>query len=109
MQASFLKNNLAIVKKLAKKIIVDRKNADEIDNCKSPFCGNAGFAYLFLLYVSEQEKDFENQKKHLLDYQRLDNKYTKAMFTGRTNPANRIWPNEFKKIIEVMDNLGWHE
>ena len=34
-------------------------------------------------------------------------KYTKAMFTGRTNPANRIWPNEFKKIIAVMDNLGW--
>ena len=109
MQASFLKNNLAVVKKLAKKIIADRKNIDEIDNCKSPFCGNAGFAYLFLLYVSEQEKDFENQKKYLLDYQRLDNKYTKAMFTGRTNPANRIWPNEFKKIIEVMDNLGWHE
>ena len=53
MQASFLKNNLAIVKKLAKKIIADRKNSDEIDNCKSPFCGNAGFAYLFLLYVSE--------------------------------------------------------
>ena len=109
MQASFLKNNLAVVKKLAKKIIADRKNTDEIDNCKSPFCGNAGFAYLFLLYVSEQEKDFENQKKHLLDYQLLDNKYTKSMFTGRTNPANRIWPNEFKKIIEVMDNLGWHE
>ena len=109
MQASFLKNNLTIVKKLAKKIIADRKNTDEIDNCKSPFCGNAGFAYLFLLYISNQEKDFENQKKYLLDYQRLNNKYTKAMFTGRTNPANRIWPNEFKKIIEVMDNLGWHE
>ena len=48
-------------------------------------------------------------KKYLLDYQRLDNKYTKAMFIGRTNPANSIWPNKFKKIIEVMDNLGWHE
>ena len=31
------------------------------------------------------------------------------MFTGRTNPANFIWSKEFKKIIEVMDTLGWHE
>ena len=64
--------------------------------------------YFFYMFLNKK-KIFKIKKKHLLDYQRLDNKYTKAMFTGRTNPANRIWPNEFKKIIEVMDNLGWHE
>ena len=109
MQASFLKNNLEVVKKLAKKIIYDREISTEINNCKSPFCGNSGYAYLFLLYITEQEKDFENQKKYLLQYSKLDNKYTKAMFTGRTNPANFIWPNKFKKIIKVMDKLGWHQ
>ena len=109
MQASFLKNNLEVVKKLAKKIIYDREISTEINNCKSPFCGNSGYAYLFLLYITEQEKDFENQKKYLLQYSKLDNKYTKAMFTGRTNPANFIWPNKFKKIITVMDKLGWHQ
>ncbi len=31
------------------------------------------------------------------------------MFTGRTNPANFIWPNKFKKIITVMDKLGCHQ
>ena len=109
MQASFLNNDLKKVEQLAKKIILDRKNSDEIDNCKSPFCGNAGYANVFLLYVYEQEKDFENQKKYLREYNQLENKYTKAMFTGRTNPANFIWSKQFKKIIEVMDNLGWHE
>ena len=109
MQASFLKNNLEVVRKLAKKIIYDREISTEINNCKSPFCGNSGYAYLFLLYITEQEKDFENQKKYLLQYSKLDNKYTKAMFTGKTNPANFIWPNKFKKIIKVMDKLGWHQ
>ena len=109
MQASFLNNDLKKVKQLAKKIILDRKNSDEIDNCKSPFCGNAGYANVFLLYVYEQEKDFENQKKYLREYNQLENKYTKAMFTGRTNPANFIWSKQFRKIIEVMDTLGWHE
>ncbi len=109
MQASFLNNNLKKVKQLAKKIILDRKNSDEIDNCKSPFCGNAGYANVFLLYVYDQEKDFENQKKYLREYNQLENKYTKAMFTGRTNPANFIWSKQFNKIIEVMDTLGWHE
>ena len=109
MQASFLNNDLKKVKQLAKKIILDRKNSDEIDNCKSPFCGNAGYANVFLLYVYEQEKDTENQKKYLREYNQLENKYTKAMFTGRTNPANFIWSKQFKKIIEVMDTLGWHE
>ena len=52
---------------------------------------------------------FENQKKYLREYNQLENKYTKAMFTGRTNPANFIWSKQFKKIIEVMDTLGWHE
>ena len=60
MQASFLKKNLEIVKKLAKKIIYDRKTSNKVNNCKSPFCGNSGYAYLFLLYVTEHEKDFEN-------------------------------------------------
>ena len=109
MQASFLNNDLKKVKQLAKKIIFDRRNSNKIDNCKSPFCGNAGYANIFLLYVYEQEKDFENQKKYLREYNQLENKYTKAMFTGRTNPANFIWSIKFKKIIEVMDNLGWHE
>ena len=109
MQASFLNNDLKKVKQLAKKIILDRKNSDEIDNCKSPFCGNAGYANVFLLYVYEQEKDTENQKKYLREYNQLENKYTKAMFTGRTNPANFIWSKQFKKIIEVMDTLGWHK
>ncbi len=108
MQASFLNNNLEVVKKLAKKIINDRNTSKKANNCKSPFCGNPGYAYLFLLYVSEKENDFENQKKYLNEYNRLNNKYTKAMFVGRTNPANFIWPNEFKKIISVMDKLGWH-
>ena len=109
MQASFLNNNLEVVKELAKKIILDRKSSDEIDNCKSPFCRNSGYAHIFLLYVFEQEKDFENQKKYLLEYNQLENKYTKAMFTGRTNPANFIWPKQFNRIIKVMDNLGWHK
>ena len=109
MQASFLKKNLEIVKKLAKKIIYNRKTSNKVNNCKSPFCGNSGYAYLFLLYVTEHEKDFENQKKYLIEYNKLDNKYTKAMFIGRSNPANFIWPNEFKKIITVMDKLGWHQ
>ena len=109
MQASFLNNDLKKVKQLARKIILDRKNSDEIDNCKSPFCGNSGYAHIFLLYVLEQEKDFENQKKYLLEYNQLENKYTKSMFTGRTNPANFIWSKQFKKIIDVMDTLGWHE
>ena len=109
MQASFLKKNLEIVKKLAKKIIYDRKTSNKVNNCKSPFCGNSGYAYLFLLYVTEHEKDFENQRKYLIEYNKLDNKYTKAMFIGRSNPANFIWPNEFKKIITVMDKLGWHQ
>ena len=109
MQASFLNNNLEVVKELAKKIILDRKTSDEIDNCKSPFCGNSGYAHIFLLYVFEQEKDFENQKKYLLEYNQLENKYTKAMFTGRTNPANFIWSKQFNRIIKVMDNLGWHK
>jgi len=39
----------------------------------------------------------------------LENKYTKAMFTGRTNPANFIWSKQFNRIIKVMDNLGWHK
>ena len=109
MQASFLNKNLEVVKKLAKKIIYDRNTSKKINNCKSPFCGNAGYAYLFLLYVSEKENDFENQRKYLSEYNQLNNKYTKAMFIGRTNPANFIWPNEFKKIILVMDKLGWHK
>ena len=109
MQASFLNDNLEAVKKLAKKIILNRKTSDEIDNCKSPFCGNSGYAHIFLLYVFEKEKDFENQKKYLLEYNQLENKYTKAMFTGRTNPANFIWSKQFNKIIKVMDNLGWHQ
>ncbi len=109
MQASFLKNDLEVVKKLAKKIIQDKKTSKKVDNCKSPFCGNPGYAYLFLLFVSELEKDFENQKKYLREYNQLNNKYTRAMFIGRTNPANFIWPNEFKKIIAVMDKLGWHQ
>ena len=109
MQASFLNDDLEAVKQLAKKIISNRKTSDEIDNCKSPFCGNSGYAHIFLLYVLEQEKDFENQKKYLLEYNQLENKYTKAMFTGRTNPANFIWSKQFNKIIKVMDNLGWHQ
>ena len=109
MQASFLNKNLEVVKKLAKKIIYDRNTSKKINNCKSPFCGNPGYAYLFLLYVSEKENDFENQRKYLSEYNQLNNKYTKAMFIGRTNPANFIWPNEFKKIISVMDKLGWHD
>ncbi len=109
MQASFLKNDLEVVKKLAKKIIQDKKTSKKVDNCKSPFCGNPGYAYLFLLFVSELEKDFENQSKYLREYNQLNNKYTRAMFIGRTNPANFIWPNEFKKIITVMDKLGWHK
>ena len=76
MQASFLKNNLEVVKKIAKKIIYDREISTEINNCKSPFCGNSGYAYLFLLYITEQEKDFENQKKYLLQYNKLDNKFS---------------------------------
>ena len=109
MQASFLNDDLEAVKQLAKKIILNRKTSNEIDNCKSPFCGNSGYAHIFLLYVFEKEKDFENQKKYLLDYNQLENKYTKAMFTGRTNPANFIWSKQFNKIIKVMDNLGWHQ
>ncbi len=109
MQASFLNDDLKAVKQLAKKIISNRKTSDEIDNCKSPFCGNSGYAHIFLLYVLEKEKDFENQKKYLLEYNQLENKYTKAMFTGRTNPANFIWSKQFNKIIKVMDNLGWHQ
>ena len=109
MQASFLKNDLEVVKKLAKKIIQDKKTSKKVDSCKSPFCGNPGYAYLFLLFVSELEKDFENQRKYLREYNQLNNKYTRAMFIGRTNPANFIWPNEFKKIITVMDKLGWHK
>ena len=109
MQASFLNDDLEAVKQLAKKIFLNRQTSDEIDNCKSPFCGNSGYAHVFLLYVFEHEKDFENQKKYLLEYNQLENKYTKAMFTGRTNPANFIWSKQFKKIIEVMDTLGWHE
>ncbi len=109
MQASFLKNDLEVVKKLAKKIIQDKKTSKKVDNCKSPFCGNPGYAYLFLLFISELEKDFENQRKYLREYNQLNNKYTRAMFIGRTNPANFIWPNEFKKIITVMDKLGWHK
>ena len=109
MQASFLKNDLEVVKTLAKKIIQDKKTSKKVDNCKSPFCGNPGYAYLFLLFVSELEKDYENQRKYLREYNQLNNKYTRAMFIGRTNPANFIWPNEFKKIITVMDKLGWHK
>jgi tetratricopeptide (TPR) repeat protein len=109
MQSSFLNGNLDVMKTLAERIVSDRQAADEIDNCKSPFCGNAGFAYLFLLYAADEKQDSENREKYLSEYNLLENKYTKAMFTGRTNPANSIWPNEFGKIIKVMDTLGWHQ
>ena len=35
--------------------------------------------YFFCIF--RKEKDFENQKKYLLEYNQLENKYTKAMFT----------------------------
>ena len=107
MQMSFLNNDFEVAGNLAEKIIQDSFSKVDTTNCKNPFCGNAGYAYLFLIYAANQKGDDVALKKYLAEYKSLDNKYTKDMWLSRLNPMRGLWPKKAAGITDLMDELGW--
>ncbi len=107
MQMSYLNNDYEVAGNLAEKIIQDSFSKANTTKCKNPFCGNAGYAYLFLIYAANQRGDDVAQKKYVAEYQSLDNKYTKDMWLSRLNPMRGLWPKKAAGITDLMDELGW--
>ena len=104
---SYLNNDYEVAEKLAQKIIRDNSSKADKSKCKNPFCGNAGYAYLFLIYSTKKKGDDAKLNQYLSDYKSLDNKYTKKMWLSRLNPMRALWPKQAAGITELMDELGW--
>ena len=62
---SYLNNDYEVAGELAQKIISDSSSKVDTSKCKNPFCGNAGYAYLFLIYATNQKGDNAMLKKYL--------------------------------------------
>tara|TARA_X000001036_G_scaffold325118_1_gene303691 strand:+ start:109 stop:2058 length:1950 start_codon:yes stop_codon:yes gene_type:complete len=107
MQMSYLNNDYEVAGNLAEKIIRDSSSKADTSNCKNPFCGNAGYAYLFLIYATNHKGDDVMLKKYLAEYKSLDNKYTRDMWLSRLNPMRGLWPKQAVGITDLMDELGW--
>ena len=107
MQMSYLNNDYEVAGNLAEKIIRDSSSKADTSNCKNPFCGNAGYAYLFLIYATNHKGDDVRLKKYLAEYKSLDNKYTRDMWLSRLNPMRGLWPKQAVGITDLMDELGW--
>ena len=104
---SYLNNDYEMAGNLAQKIIQDSFSKANTKKCKNPFCGNAGYAYLFLIYAANQNGDDVALKKYVDEYKSLDNKYTKDMWLSRLNPMRGLWPKKAAGITDLMDELGW--
>ena len=104
---SYLNNDYEVAGNLAEKIIRDSFSKANTTKCKNPFCGNAGYAYLFLIYAANQKGDDVALKKYVAEYKSLDNKYTKDMWLSRLNPMRGLWPKKAAGITDLMDELGW--
>ena len=107
MQMSYLNNDYGVAGELAQKIIRDSSSKLDTSKCKNPFCGNAGYAYLFLIYAANEKGDNVLLKKYLSEYKSLDNKYTKDMWLSRLNPMRGLWPKQASGITDLMEELGW--
>lgn len=106
MQSSYLNNDLAMVESLASRIISENE-AREVDNCYKPFCGNAAFAYLFLIYVAHNRNDEAKMQEYLNAFRTARNKYSRDDWMGFDNPFHFIWKPQATKITNLMDELGW--
>ena len=106
MQSSYLNNDFDMVETLADRIISENKSR-KIDNCFRPFCGNAGYAYLFLIYVTNNKNDNEKVSEYLDAFRKVRNKYTREMWMSNENPFHGIWTEEATKITKLIDDLGW--
>jgi len=106
MQSSYLNKDFDVVENLALRIISENKLRDK-DYCFKPFCGNASFAYLFLIYSANSESNPDKVKQYLSEFRSVRNRYTREMWMGRDNPFHFIWNEEATKITELMDDLGW--
>jgi class 3 adenylate cyclase/TolB-like protein len=106
MQSSYLNKDFDIVEKLARRIISENKLKDK-DDCFKPFCGNAGFAYLFLIYAVNSKQNPDKVEQYLSEFRSVRNSYTREMWIGRDNPFHYIWNKEATEITQLMDDLGW--
>jgi hypothetical protein len=106
MQSSYLNKDFDIVEKLARRIISENKLKDK-DDCFKPFCGNAGFAYLFLIYAANSKQNPDKVEQYLSEFRSVRNSYTREMWIGRDNPFHYIWNKEATEITQLMDDLGW--
>jgi class 3 adenylate cyclase/TolB-like protein len=106
MISSYLNNDLEKMRELAFRII-ETNNSREVDTCTKPSCGNAAYAYLFLIYEANQNNDQKKVNGYLQDFRSVRNEYTREMWMSRDNPARFIWKEQFEKITAMMDQLGW--
>ena len=67
MISSYLNNDLEKMRELAFRII-ETNNSREVDTCTKPSCGNAAYAYLFLIYEANQNNDQKKVDEYLQEY-----------------------------------------
>ena len=105
MISSYLNNDLEKMRELAFRII-ETNNSREVDTCTKPSCGNAAYAYLFLIYEANQNNDQKKVDEYLQDFRSVRNQYTREMWMSRDNPARFIWKEQFEKNYSY-DGSTW--
>ena len=106
MNTSFLNEDFDTSEQLALSIIAENKSREK-DECFKPYCGNAGYAYVFAIYAAKANNDDQKVKQYLSEFRNVRNKYTREMWLSRDNPFHFIWNEKAAKITQVMDALGW--
>ena len=106
MNASYLNEDFDTSEQLALRIISENISREK-DECFKPYCGNAGYAYIFAIYAAKARGDDQKVNQYLSEFRTVRNKYTREMWLSRDNPFHFIWNEKAAKITELMDSLGW--
>ena len=86
--------------------IISENEAREVGSYYKPFCGNAAFAYIFLIYVAHNRNDEALMQEYLNAFRNVTNKYSRDDWVGFDNPFQFIWKPQATKITNLMDELG---